>query len=1397
MGTRRGDRWLKAGAWARALWLVVALWPAGGARAGVSQVLETPYPDPWMRLEAAEAAAASGGTLEAWALAEARIGVHRFAESDRSFVRAAALAREDEALDLESVDALATRLEQRMLLDEAIALREVLVERRVAGLPVEGIRTRDERNREARAVDDLKRIARLQRRQLRWSEFDDARERALDVATGDRRVSELAEYLDLLLATDRTDRALEVARRYVDLTGDVGVLRQAIQVMIREGQRSEAHRLLRLAVASSMEFWAFRSLLVEYMETFDPGVRWATDRDERLRALILGRPLEPVDYLLLGSAYQVVGDRDAEEESYRLYLDTGGVSADKLRTVGDLMFGMGKTAEAFLLFQRYLAEYPDGPQEAQVLLRVVDCLERTYDLETSFHGAFNAFGYLFLDERTPQLPVGVFSVLYSDVPLDDRLDGLEAALDRYYVDLLALDLLWNLTRQVPDGPEVHQAYHRLLDTYRRYDDPERQIEVCDLFIARYPDSPDANEFRFEKAAILGQRGDAGAEEQAYREAFEATFPPPGAPRPYEPVDEDEARRASQHQRAFRSLLSIYERDPVARFYDEVALYKVEIDLRGGDMELVEELVRLCDQNNAYGEIEALYRDVIRTYDTMSAYDKLARHYLRMRRDREAEQIYRTARKRFADRSEPYAWLSGYYHDQRQYEQAERVLRGAIDAFPEDLDWYFALASTAYDGGGSEARCAVYQEALERFEHEWRFIAGLVECESDAGAALALLEREQAVVPEARSRMLDLYGEHYLVVDRIADAEAALEGDPDNPVLHRYLGDLYHRLSHFEQALEHYEIAARTMTDDGRLLERVGDLQRSLGHLDDAAVTFAVLAQMRRQGWAGRHPERDLTGAPSTGRRVAAVAVASDEAFWVTLGEVRAEAGDAPGAMEAWRHVIDADRSDPETWLEVASACWDYFLFDEAVAVFTEERRVLGDDRLHAKQLAAVYESKGDDKRAIDEYIDILAQGDPTVREDVRIRLVYLARNKGLGRAIRRTFERALRAAPDHEGLYRNYADHCARLEDWDAVVAIYDDARANVRDRRFLEWVAGELERLEQRDRAEEAYADLARTYASDASAWQAYLDFVTRSSAGERRDEARTAVLIEAHWAMPTAGFHEELLPLLAARGDTRTIDRALRLRADALEGAARFRALTDLARHRIHAGDPGAAAAVLTEQRSLRLDLRQPPASWSGIEGLFEDLLAAGWDDLAGEWLMWLQRDLPLDSATVPTWAGIAGAWHRAGRAGVARDLLAWVQEAAPYRVDVARMRAELLLAEGDEAGVVEMFEQAVRGIDDIQDRDLVLVDWRPATQTPVREIAPASFGFLDPDADPEVLGYDGNPFGQVLTLGGAAWNRGYGYGGYGYGYGGYGDDRYGDDGYGYGDDGYGYGDDGYGYG
>jgi len=1361
---------------------------AGPARAGVADALSTAYPDPAARVEAARAAAASGTALDHWILAEALLGTHDFAESDREFLRAAAAAVQGETVELDQLGDLARRLRQRDLRDAAIDVLERRVERALAQVPDAELLSRTEKERVSGAIDDLKTVAQLHREQLRWGEFHAARDQAVTIAPDFRKASELAEYLDELMWSGQTAHARVVAERFAGLSDDTDVLRKCIEVMILEGQQAEAHRLLRLAVASDMEYWYFRDLLTQYLETFDPGVRWASDRDARLADLLLGRPLEPVDHLLLGAAYHAVGERDLEEAAYRTYLDTGGVSPAKLRVAGDLLFEMGKTAEAFLLFQRYLADYPGAAEEPAVLLRVVDCLERTYALETSFHGAFNAFGYLFLDERTPQLPVGVFSLLFNDVPLERRLEGLEDALDRYYVDLLAVDLLWNVTR-LDDSPQpvarseqdaeaIRRAYRRLLDYYRRYEDDTRQLEIAELFIARYPDDTEANEFRFEAASIHHRREAYGDEERAYRAVYEATVPPANVPLPFEPADFEEQRRVQQHERAFRSLISLYDRDRVARFYDVVALYKLEIGLRGGQLTLIDELVKRCDRNSAYDEIEAIYAEAIGSYDTMELYDRLARHYLRTQQASEAEKTYRKARKRFSDREEPYGWLSNFYADRREYERSAEVLREAVDAFPEDLDWYLELASVSYRQGGDNGRCGVYREALGRFPHEWRFVSGLASCLASPDERLALLERNQAVVPEAREQMLLEYGKRYLLVDRLGAAEAQLSRTPDDALLHRYVGDLYDALSAYEQALEHYEIAASTMKDDPWLLARVGDLRRSFGRYAESAEAFEALAEMERGGWASRS-----TLPAATGGGIAWSPRGPERDPWVVLGEVRAEGGDPVGALAAWRQVIDRDRSLEAGWLEVASACWDYFLFDEAIAVFEEERRTLGDDNLHAKQLAAVHESKRDYRAAIDEYVTILGQGDPMVREAVRIRLVYLARNKGLDKPIRKTFERALRERPDHEGLYRNYADHAARLEDWPAVYSIYAAARRNVRDRRFLEWVAGEFERLEQPTQAEAAYADLARTFASDASAWYAWTGYVERRQPGDAA--ALIPVLAEAHAALPTSGFQHRLIPLLEARNDTAAIDDALLRIADALEGPARFAALTDLGIHRAASGDLEGVASAFARQRELRLALGDEPATWQGLPEFEAALIGAGAEELAGEHLIFLERDLPLQYETVQTWVALARAWHDAGRSD--RALLDRIQAAAPYRVDVTGMIAEQLLAQGDEAGVVTLYEEAVVLVGRMQDTDPAIRAWVNLSGIVDAEVSPAAYGHVPLDADVSLASYGGNPFGDILGSGNASWlHGGYDYGDYGYPY----DYEYGHGYHGGYDYGYGYG-------
>jgi len=47
---------------------------------------------------------------------------------------------------------------------------------------------------------------------------------------------------------------------------------------------------------------------------------------------------------------------------------------------------------------------------------------------------------------------------------------------------------------------------------------------------------------------------------------------------------------------------------------------------------------------------------------------------------------------------------------------------------------------------------------------------------------------------------------------------------------------------------------------------------------------------------------------------------------------------------------------------------DYFQFDDALRLLAEGRQKLSDPTLYAYQAGAIYENKGDDDRAVEEYI---------------------------------------------------------------------------------------------------------------------------------------------------------------------------------------------------------------------------------------------------------------------------------------------------------------------------------------------------------------------------------------------------------------------------------------------
>ena len=150
-----------------------------------------------------------------------------------------------------------------------------------------------------------------------------------------------------------------------------------------------------------------------------------------------------------------------------------------------------------------------------------------------------------------------------------------------------------------------------------------------------------------------------------------------------------------------------------------------------------------------------------------------------------------------------------------------------------------------------------------------------------------------VVPEAVARYLEgrLLEERGLDLDAIERYEQALRLDPGRPGIHLRMSEVAARLGEAQRSLDHAERVLERAPGDARACWLRGSALFNLGRPEES------LAALR-----------------------AAVAADSDQVeYWKTLARVAEVLDQTPLVAESWRHAVDLDDGDGESWFQLAAA----------------------------------------------------------------------------------------------------------------------------------------------------------------------------------------------------------------------------------------------------------------------------------------------------------------------------------------------------------------------------------------------------------------------------------------------------------------------------------------------
>ena len=500
-----------------------------------------------------------------------------------------------------------------------------------------------------------------------------------------------------------------------------------------------------------------------------------------------------------------------------------------------------------------------------------------------------------------------------------------------------------------------------------------------------------------------------------------------------------------------------------RAADVLALYSAEAKKYPDEQGLYEQRLQWLGQTNLAEEQLRVYQQAIQRFPTTVWTDRLARWYLRQKRQSEFDQFSRELLARLNDH------------------EVELYLNRFVQSGANDN-------ATAFD---ANLYLSLHLQAHKRFPHNQRFIKGLLDYYAghkqwdDWQRLLAEHYFESA---EIRQQFLT-----YLSREGKLRSYAELARERDNPIYKMFHADASAWLSNFEDAVDAYRELNRLYPNTPDFSERLIAFTRSFGQKDQRSLAECAQLQL-----------------------VAADALPSSAGRRTRAGEVFAELGELKRAAGEWEKLLQLGLGDEETYLETATVYWDYFQYDDALRVLKTIRRQKQDDSLYAFQMAALLEARHQTREALAEYTKGLHVHSPSYGR-TKSRLKTLAASSDGQRQLQQALAVQLartRDANQRDGIVLGYAFLMQDVERWpDAAPllkrqitrsnwpAFLEDARELFREH---EDAAGELATLRR----------LAVVASTERQKISYRLQLVERATASGQKESAAASLnqLIEAH---------------------------------------------------------------------------------------------------------------------------------------------------------------------------------------------------------------------------------------------------------------------------------------------
>jgi predicted Zn-dependent protease len=578
-------------------------------------------------------------------------------------------------------------------------------------------------------------------------------------------------------------------------------------------------------------------------------------------------------------------------------------------------------------------------------------------------------------DRGPGYLNGILSLILNSTGPADEYPQEEQRAVSYFHRSRAVELLALLDAKFPDSPHRAELHAKMLEFYAGSGESEAVLKGGKEFLAAFPKAPQRTDVALLTADAYARTGKTQEEFAIYdsvlqelaskadgmplgeRTAGTVGYSPESVNEPEEQGEEENAENPGEGTAERIRELQMWRLASQRRaFQVKAAAVTTQTGARSPEYARVLEryLARLAELKQISAALSVLRREIEHNPDDPGLYERLAVFLDQNRLGTELEAVYRRAMARFPDHSW-YHKLARYYLRERRDAEYEKLTQDAVNAFKDtELEAYF---QNVY-GGSPQLYLRVNQYANARFPHNPVFVHNLLgayrnPATGNRQAWEALLRQHWFEEEDLRNQFFEfLSSSGKLEAELRALQQTAPANEKENwsefvrgnPAAGQFLAEADLWRSHFEESAPVLKALAEEYPAARELDRKASSVFRSLAYFDAAKTDVAV--------------------------NIEANLLAADPGSTETLtriGDIYSDRDLFAKAAPYWERIPKVAPGESGGYLEAATIYWDYFDFDNAQRLLEEGRKKLGQDTLYGYEAGAIFENKRDYPRAVHEY----------------------------------------------------------------------------------------------------------------------------------------------------------------------------------------------------------------------------------------------------------------------------------------------------------------------------------------------------------------------------------------------------------------------------------------------